>query len=240
MSDPLPHKAATSGRGNGDHRPRLYLICALAFISTCALTATSLAICGPSLAIFIAGLFFLTPLLPPLALSQSTSTSRLVVAGCAADGVAILWLLALLSPEITLLQWLKCYLILLAYSITLVGVATALLRLHLPEFAASAITVVCSLIWLSWPVWLSPYLTGPHADSLVAWLTWLHPLFAINGVLAHLGAWSHWPIAYQQLTTLGQDIPYTFPSTIWPTISLHLILGVGLVTWASGPCKRLK
>ncbi|HEX3358596.1 MAG TPA: hypothetical protein VHS31_16595 [Tepidisphaeraceae bacterium] len=237
MSDSVSHEAVVMGRRPRDHWSRLYIISTIAFISSCAFSAASFALCGPSLALFLSGFFFITPLLPPLMLTQSTWKRRLLVAGCALDGVAFIWLLSAFAPDITLLQWLRCYLILIGYSTMLAGVATALLRLKLAEYFASAITIICSLAWLTWPVWLSPYLTGPHADSIVAWLVWVHPLFAINGVLAHLGAWSHLPIAYQQLTTLGQDIPYTFPASIWPTVVSHIVLGIVLMFIASKTSK---
>ena len=140
------------------------------------------------------------------------------------------WLVAAFRPEITLLQWLYSYMLLIAYATLIAGMSTALLRLRLVPVAASAITVIFSLIWLTWPVWLSPYLRGPRADAIVARLVWVHPLFAINGVLASLGTWGHWPIAYRQLTTLGQDIPYTLPASIWPGVLVHLSVGVLLST----------
>ena len=51
----------------------------------------------------------------------------------------------------------------------------------------------------------------------------IHPLFAINGVLVNLGAWSHLPIAYRELTTLGQDVPYTLPASVWPMVLVHAL-----------------
>jgi hypothetical protein len=105
-----------------------------------------------------------------------------------------------------------------------------------PTFA-SAIATILALAWLTWPVWLSPRLTGPSAATTVKYLTWMHPLFAVNGVLTNLGAWSHLPIAYRYLTTLGQDVPYALPTSIWPAALVHLVLGIA-VAWVSNPCTK--
>jgi hypothetical protein len=173
-------------------------------------------------------------------LTQRTLKSRLLVAGCVVDGIGVVWLFAIASPQISFVQWLLCYLALIAYATLLSGMTIALLKLRLAPFAASALTVICSLIWLTWPVWISPYLQGTRSNPIVDQIISLHPLFAVNGVLANLGEWSHWPIAYTQLTRLGQDISYTFPATIWPSVLVHLIPGT--VLWwvaTSGRAKAL-
>src|SRR4051812_41394848 len=113
----------------------------------------------------------------------------------------------------------------MSYAATLLGIVAALLRLRISPLAASAITVVLMTAWLTWPVWLSPYLTGLHADAIVARLVAIHPLFAVNGVIAPQSPWSHWPIAYRELTTLGQDVAYEMPTSIWPTALFHAGLG---------------
>ena len=118
-----------------------------------------------------------------------------------------------------------------SYAALVGGIASIVRRAGAAPLAASAIAVVICLIWLTWPVWLSPYLTGPHADAIVARLVWVHPLFTVNGVLMNLGTWSHLPIAYRDLTTLGQDVPYALPTNIWPSVLTHFIPGFALL-WA--------
>jgi hypothetical protein len=151
-----------------------------------------------------------------------------LLAGCVVDGVGVVWLLAVLHPQITFIQWLRCYLLLLAWGMWLSGLVIGLAGLRMQPTAASAAAVILSLVWLTWPVWLSSYLTGPGADRVASWLIRLHPLFAVNGVFPELGVWSHWPIAYRDLTTLGQDIAYTLPTSVWPAIAVHVIPGVVL------------
>ena len=59
----------------------------------------------------------------------------------------------------------------------------------------------------------------------------LNPLLAINGVLRErFDMWDRYRIAYQQLTTLNQDVIYALPKTIWPSVGLNIFVGVwGLV-----------
>jgi hypothetical protein len=75
-------------------------------------------------------------------------------------------------------------------------------------------------------VWLVPNLPESRVDSIVNFLIRFHPLFAVNGVLKQLGDWPHWPIAYRDLTTLGQDIPYSLPTSILPACVVHGVAGI--------------
>ena len=47
----------------------------------------------------------------------------------------------------------------------------------------------------------------------------------MNGVLApDMGIWTEQPVAYR-LIALGQDVSYTLPRSIWPSVSAHAALG---------------
>jgi len=201
----------------------------IAFALSAASTGVCFALCGASLQLFLAGFFFTTLILPPMTLTHASIKHRLLIGACVVDGVGLIWLCSIASPQITFVQWLKCYVVLICYATSLAGMVMLLVRLRVAPIFASAIATILSLSWLTWPVWLSPYLRGPRAETLANDLTSIHPLFAINGVLAHLGAWTHFPIAYQHLTTLGQDVPYTLPRSIWPASLLHL--GIGVTCW---------
>jgi hypothetical protein len=209
-----------------DHSPKRFnaTIPVAGFVLACAGTYVCFAKCGATLALFLFGFFLLTPLLPPLVLTQQRTGMRLFIAACVVDGIAVVWLFAVALPQVRFLQWLACYVALIAYATLVSGVAIALVRFRIAPFAASAIAVVLSLIWLTTPVWLMNNLS----DAAVARLIPIHPLFAINGVLSNLGTWSHWPIAYRELTTLGQDIPYALPASISPATLVHLIPGIAL------------
>ena len=95
---------------------KLLLVCVIGFLLAGMITAMCLVTCGASLALFLAGFFILTPLLPPLVLTQHTLKARLVVAGCVVDGIGLVWLFAIASPQISFVQWLLCYLVLIAYA----------------------------------------------------------------------------------------------------------------------------
>jgi hypothetical protein len=192
---------------------------ALVFALICLVT------CDVSLSLFLAAFFGFGCLLPPLVVCAQTSISRVLTAVFAFGGIALIWIVAAFKPDVTLVRCLECFLILIGFATLITGCAIALVRVRIAPLAASAITTMVSLIWLTAPVWLASNLS----DTGVARLVWIHPLFAINGVLSNLDAWSHFPIAYRELTTLGQDIPYSLPTSIWPSFLAHFI--PGLVLW---------
>jgi hypothetical protein len=200
--------------------------CSIAFAVAIGLTLICLALCGASTALFFGGFFILTPLLPQMLLSQSSGWNRLAIASCVVGGILIAWLIAVGGSElISFSQCARCGCVLIAYAMLLAGVTLILVRIRLNALLASAITTIAAMAWLTWPVWLVPNLSATHIDQIVAALVRFHPLFAVNGVLMNLGAWSHWTIAYRELTTLGQDIPYSLPQSTLPACAAHLIAG---------------
>ena len=91
-----------------------------------------------------------------------------------------------------------------------------------------------ALAWLSWPVWLSPWIAG--RDRLVAWLVAAHPLFALDGALRHLGPpWTehHW--MYTRLTVLNQDVFYSLPGGVGRAV----VLCAGIALACLLPYRRL-
>jgi len=204
---------------------------AFSFLIALGLNLICFCVLGASLGLFLAGFFTLTLLLPPLMLTQGKTKRRIATAACVGVGTAVVWLVTVYRSEVTLMQWLKSCVVLIGFATSLAGVSVALVRLRINPLAASAIAVALWLIWLTAPVWLA----SSVSDAGVARLVWIHPIFAINGLLSNLGTWSHFPIAYRQLTTLGQDIPYTLPTSIWPATLIHLIPGIAL--WWVGSSK---
>lgn len=182
---------------------------------------------GPALGLFIGGVFVATLLAPPLVLWRSEPLDRVMIAMSVVDGVAIVWLIALFTTETTFGQWLAAYMLLAAYVTALEGIVLALRRVRFSDVASSAVTVTLALAWLTWPVWLSPWVT----DTTVGWLVRAHPPLALNGLMIHLGVWGEGRLAYQ-LTTLGQDVPYHLPSRPYFAIALHLLLGGALLLLA--------
>jgi len=83
--------------------------------------------------------------------------------------------------------------------------------------------MLVGLAWLTWPVWMSPWIAG--RDELVGALVRPHPPLAVNGVLVgEAGMWHQRQFAYH-LTTLDQDVPYVLPTSVWPAVLLHGIVG---------------
>src|SRR5262249_47041720 len=144
---------------------------------------------------------------------------RLLVAAAVIDGVAVIWLAPVVSSgsPITIVQWLMCYALLLTWGIMLFGTTQFLSKLSIDPVPAAAVVVALAIVWLTCPIWLPA-----GAEKIVTF----HPLFAINGVLKHLGMWTERPIAYRYLFALGQDVPYELPRSIWPCAGAHLVVGL--------------
>ena len=184
---------------------------------------------GPTLGLFFGGLVIVALLVPPMVLCERSMPRQGLVASAVNDAVAIVWLVATLRSQTTVSQWLRCYLILAAFTFALWACARALRALRIDAILSSALTVTLAMLWLSWPIWLSRTLT----PDMVDWLGPAHPPLAVNGVLAHLGVWSEHAIAYRHLMNLGQDLPYQLPSSILVAVFAHVIAGGILFALAS-------
>lgn len=168
----------------------------------------------------------LASLYAPLLVSVEVGWNRVASAVAAIGGVALVWAVATTAMDVSFAQWLRCTLVLGAFVIALGGFVSLLSLARIPPPLASFLTTTVALLWLTWPVWLSPALTQQRVD----WLVPAHPLLALNGVVAHLGSWDRMPIAYRSLTVLNQDIPYHLPRSILPAVILHIVIGIpGLV-----------
>jgi hypothetical protein len=55
-----------------------------------------------------------------------------------------------------------------------------------------------------------------------------HPIFTLNSIFPSLGVWTQQRLMYQ-LTPLGQDVPYRLPTSIWPCVLLHGVIGLCLL-----------
>ncbi len=196
---------------------------------TLALLTTLLcyALAGPTLGLFIGGTCFTAILVPPLVLWRDGTRGRLTVTLSVAGAVSAVWLVAVFST-ISLVQWLACAATLIAFAVALMGIVMILSRLRVESSIASTLTTLLGLAWLGWPVWLSPHLVGPGATRAAALLVAPHPVFAVNGALRHLGAWTHQGVLYR-ISSLGQDVPYVLPSGVWPSVALHATVGALLI-----------
>ena len=181
-----------------------------------AATALCYAAAGETLGFYLGPVMMITLVLPSMIVVQSRLRDAAIIAGAMMDAVGLAWLIAVFGPNLTFLQWLACYVVLAAYAFAL----TALTRV-----TAAWIAVLVGVAWLAWPLWTAPFLD----ITLARWLTPGHPLMTINGVLlATHGAWLEQPLMYQY-ATLGQDVPYALPRSIWPCVIVHTLIGLLLL-----------
>lgn len=192
---------------------------------------------GPTLGLFLGGLLLATLITPPLALGDTPARPALGALGVLL-GTALVWAFSMSAADVSAGELCRCGLVLAAYLIALAGLANLFASARIPDSPAAGLTVLLGLLWLTWPVWLSPLLT----QSLADWLVPANPVFAINSVLKHLGAWDRAPIAYRSLTVLNQDIPYRLPGSIAAAFFVHGMIGAGAGflprAWASTRTNR--
>ncbi|HWE96426.1 MAG TPA: hypothetical protein VG269_20865 [Tepidisphaeraceae bacterium] len=190
------------------------------FAATSESASTKIAPSGATLGLFFGPVLLLPFLAPALALAEENLRARLIAVGALTFGI---WLVWLLTGSIHVSEALRCGLVLAAWVFALAGFASLLCAAGLHPIFASALTAAFALAWLTWPVWLSHFLTGQSAPIM---LTAPHPLLSLNGVLLdHFNAWDRYGIAYRDLTTLNQDILFTMPASISPMVISHIALG---------------
>ncbi len=189
---------------------------------------------GAGLAWYLLGPFLLAVIVPPLVAVETRARDRLLLAGGAIDGVGCAWLIAAAGPSLTLSQWFICYLVIAAFGLAIAGLAALLARVRLPLFVASFLTSAIGLIFLGWPVWMSPWIRS-NAPMLSLGIA-THPPLVLNGVLRHLGFWSE--SAGYEWTVLGQDVAYALPDSALVCIAAHVVAAIGL--WTCGHWRAVR
>ena len=195
--------------------PDLLHLSAWPFALAAAATSLCYAAAGETLGFYLGPVMGVTLILPLMVASQTRLFGAIIVAGAMIDAVGIAWILAVFGTNLTVLEWLACYLMLAAYALALAALTRA---------TAAWIAVVLGIAWLTWPLWTAPFLT----IGLARWLTPAHPLMAINSVVIHHGDWAGQPLMYQ-FATLNQDVPYAMPRTIWPCVIVHALIALLLL-----------
>lgn len=111
----------------------------------------------------------------------------------------------------------------LCFSVALLAIEwpRLLTRIGLHPSLSGAFLLVIAGTWMSLPVWMSPHFADPWGEWVVDHLLAYQPLIALNGAFASLGDWSHQPLAYTWLTSLGQDVPFAFPRSAWGCAIAH-------------------
>jgi hypothetical protein len=203
---------------------QLLLVASVSFVLAAIATVAAWFAVGETLGFWFAGAAFTAILLPPLAARHEAPFDALLAGGSVIDGAGVVWLASVFFTAATIGQWFAAYLVLAAFGLALLGIVLALRQAMSATFAA-AITVIVAGAWLTWPVWLSPWLAGSRGALVTGWLVPAHPLFALNRVFVELGIWTQQPLMYR-LTTLGQDVPMSLPASVWPCVGVHALIAL--------------
>ncbi len=182
---------------------------------------------------FFAGILIVLLIGPGLVAADAAWSVRVMTGAAVFVGVAGVWFVAVVQTPVTVGQWGQCVLVLGAWVVVLLGAVSFLLALRVMQALAAGVVVVGGLIWLSWPIWMSPWLNGEASAGLVDRLVGCSPLFALNAVLQREGGWTSAPMAYH-LTSLGQDVSYSMPAGVGGCVGVHGVVGVLLMAGAYG------
>lgn len=193
---------------------------------------------GPTLGVFLGGLAVVPLIGPPLVLASATGVRRIWALAGMMIGVGAVWWWTGRKAELTFVEWLACVTVAWSYAAAVAGIASAMERLRVNDLIASAIGVVLGCAWLTWPIWMAPWLSGERGERIVSALVAANPVFAIDGALRRPfpTPWAQHRYAYQW-TNIGDDIRYSVPTSIWPTVGLHA--AIALVCFGA-PLLRLR
>jgi hypothetical protein len=114
--------------------------------------------------------------------------------------------------------------VMLVWAGMLMGVTSLLTPSPARSGIGIAAVVLLATAWLAWPIWLAPNLVTWGIEP-PTWSTTLHPAFAINRAMDEAGILTERPTFYR-LTPLGQDLAYALPTTPWPSVVLHGVIGL--------------
>jgi hypothetical protein len=192
-------------------------------VAVCCLLGRYVA--GPTLGVLWIGFASLGIVLPTVASHQKCRWRWLICAAAGTIPAAAVWAWTAMPfsghGDIGFAA-----LTLLTFAIACAGAASALARV-MPAAAGSAAVIVIALAWLFWPIWLAHNL-GPAAERISNALVATHPLLTMNERLLDWGVWTERPMTYR-LTALGQDLPYSPPSTPWACIGLNVLIATPML-----------
>ena len=206
MTTPQPPPSRSTGR-RGAMNANATGAVLIAFVLSVATALASYVAAGATLGLLIGSLAFAALITPPLVLAVPDRSQRALIAMGVVLGNLAVWLFCLPIFPVVL-----CAITLLAFVAALAGVAHA--------SRASVLPTLLAFAWLSFPIWLR--------SEVAAHLVAANPIFAMNGVSKSFGIWTQQPVLYS-VTSLGQDVPYELPASIWPCVLLHGAIGLFLL-----------
>ncbi len=110
---------------------------------------------GSSLGVCVAGIVIALTMLPPMVVSFNRPRDAFVSAISILVGIAIVWLFSTANIS----QSLAASLILFTIGLSLLTITRTAKRWFGSSLAVAGTTVLF-ILWLTWPVWLSPWLAG--------------------------------------------------------------------------------
>ncbi|HEX4793371.1 MAG TPA: hypothetical protein VH370_06245 [Humisphaera sp.] len=212
------------------------LVLVVVVLLSIVVAIASYAASGATLGLFFGPILLAPIVLPPLALSVSNQRARFAVCIIYAGASAVIWFLA---GHVEAAIVVRCIIVLLAFALALAYIPAALIRIRFHPVIAAATATILGFAWLTWPVWLARALPAPGGERMLRWAGPANPIFAVNGALrAYFMDWDRFLFAYQQLTTLNQDVLYSLPRSIMPSAITHLLIALGCCMLAV--CSRTK
>jgi hypothetical protein len=215
------------------HLLRVPLELAVPAILSFIVAGTSYSASGATLGLFFGPVLLAPIVVPPLALSVSNQGVRFAVCIIYAGASWAVWSLV---GNVEAAVVARSVIALTAFALALASIPPALIRIKFHPVLAVATVTILGFAWLAWPVWLARALPTDGGAWVLRWGGPANPLFAINGALrAYFDDWDRHRIAYQQLTTLNQDVLYSLPRSIWPSVITHLLIALGCCTLVAFP-----
>ncbi|CAN5431896.1 hypothetical protein BH10PLA1_BH10PLA1_06770 [soil metagenome] len=193
------------------------------FVAALAASLAGVWIIGPNLG----GAFWIVcvvSILSPVAASSFNDMLPSLIAGvCASVGGAVAATMLLMHDAFTLEQSIAVAGTAFAIGLALLALVRLLVVIRIAPILAAFIVTLLALAWLSWPLWLSPWLTFPESGDVASRLASVHPLMSINAVAQQFGFWTQGKIIYR-LTTVGQNFQIALPSGVMRCVSFHLVV----------------
>jgi hypothetical protein len=232
-----PQSAATIGGASPTLRS-LHLLPIFSFLISILFSLWIAWASGRNLGLFVGGLAVAALLAPVLSVSETSWRARAMILLGIIAGISIIWLGCIFNDSITWWEWCRCVIVLIVFAAAVAGIAALLVRIRVSLPAAAAIVAVMAIAWLSWPIWMAPWLTGEDAEKTAGWLVAANPAFAVQGALKHAFPvpWLQEAIAYS-LTNLGDDIPYQMPTSILRCVIAHGMIAIIVWTAAHWPAR---
>ena len=204
------------------------------FVTTLLASVIAVVLCGAELGGVFAVIYVAMLLSPVFA---ATREFNLLPPLGVFIGVAVGSLILLAREIVDAGQYGQLIVLLASVTFALAAITQLMTAVRIEPTLASGVTILLAIAWLSWPIWLSSSMT----DSIATTLSPLHPFLAINGAVPQYGYWHQARLMYS-LTNLGQDVNFTFPTSVSAASIFHGAIAIGgiipLAAWRVVQSRR--